>query len=171
MNAIIKRAHQIRKQAAEKFGGKSGQYDMKIACEMAKEQLSQAQAIEFFCWDYKEQKIQAPALPAKVVKRPDVINLENLSKEEVETALIETALIETQNKNLVKIINIENCEITSLPESLFEFGNLEGISFYGCPIKSVFQAKEIKSLEWISGIDIAYTEQWEMKEVHGIEIN
>lgn len=166
MNTIIKKAHQIRKKAAEKFGGEAGQYDMKIACEMAKEQLSQAQSIEFFCWDYKEPKIQAPALPAKVVKRPDVINLENLTKEEVETALIET-----QNKNWVKIINLDNCEITSLPESLFGFDNLEGISFYGCPIKSVLKAKEIKSLEWISGIDIAYTEQWEMKEVHGIEIN
>lgn len=166
MNAIIKKAHQIRKQAAAKFGGKSGQYDMKTACEMAKELLAQAQAIEFFCWDYKEQKIQTPAQPVKVAERPDVINLENLTKEEVETALIET-----QNKDEVKIINLENCEITSLPKAIFSFENLEGISFYGCLIKSVLLAKKIKSLKWISGIDIAYTEAWEMKEVHGIEIN
>ena len=36
MNAIIKKAHQIRKDAAAKFGGKPGQYSMEIACEMAK---------------------------------------------------------------------------------------------------------------------------------------
>ena len=36
MSAIIKKAHQIRKDAANKFGGKPGQYSLKIACEMAK---------------------------------------------------------------------------------------------------------------------------------------
>lgn len=36
MNAIIRRAHQIRKEAAVKFGGKPGQYSMEIACKMAK---------------------------------------------------------------------------------------------------------------------------------------
>lgn len=38
MNAIIKRAHEIRREAAAKFGGKAGQYDMAIACDMAREE-------------------------------------------------------------------------------------------------------------------------------------
>jgi hypothetical protein len=38
MNAIIKRAHKIRSEAAVKFGGKAGQYDMGIACKMAKQE-------------------------------------------------------------------------------------------------------------------------------------
>jgi hypothetical protein len=36
MNEIIRRAHEIRKEAAVKFGGKPGDYSLKIACEMAK---------------------------------------------------------------------------------------------------------------------------------------
>ena len=36
MNAIIKKAHKIRREAAAKFGGKPGQYSMQIACVMAK---------------------------------------------------------------------------------------------------------------------------------------
>ena len=37
MNAIIQKAHEIRVAAAKKFGGRPGNYSMKIACEMAKE--------------------------------------------------------------------------------------------------------------------------------------
>lgn len=36
MNATIRRAHEIRRDAAAKFGGRPGDYSMKIACEMAK---------------------------------------------------------------------------------------------------------------------------------------
>ncbi len=36
MNEIIRRAHEIRKEAAAKFGGRPGDYSLKIACEMAK---------------------------------------------------------------------------------------------------------------------------------------
>ncbi len=36
MNATIRRANEIRKEAAAKFGGQPGDYSLKIACEMAK---------------------------------------------------------------------------------------------------------------------------------------
>ena len=36
MNVTIRRAHEIRKEAAAKFGGRPGDYSLKIACEMAK---------------------------------------------------------------------------------------------------------------------------------------
>lgn len=36
MNATIRRAHEIRKEAAARFGGRPGDYSLKIACEMAK---------------------------------------------------------------------------------------------------------------------------------------
>ena len=36
MNATIRRANEIRKEAAVKFGGRPGDYSLKIACEMAK---------------------------------------------------------------------------------------------------------------------------------------
>lgn len=36
MNETIRRAHETRKEAAAKFGGKPGDYSLKIACEMAK---------------------------------------------------------------------------------------------------------------------------------------
>lgn len=36
MNEIIRIAHKIRREAAVKFGGRSGDYSLKIACEMAK---------------------------------------------------------------------------------------------------------------------------------------
>lgn len=47
MNAIIERAHEIRKEAAAKFGGKAGQYDMGIACQMAKDEIKQRLMAEF----------------------------------------------------------------------------------------------------------------------------
>lgn len=36
MNATIRRAHEIRREAAARFGGLPGDYSLKIACEMAK---------------------------------------------------------------------------------------------------------------------------------------
>jgi hypothetical protein len=48
MNATIRRAHQIRQEAAAKFGGNPGDYSLKIACEMAKngEQIMSSKTID-----------------------------------------------------------------------------------------------------------------------------
>lgn len=51
MNATIHRANEIRKEAAVKFGGKPGDYSLKIACEMAKngEKVNKMETITVKC--------------------------------------------------------------------------------------------------------------------------
>lgn len=56
MNLIIRRAHQIRREAAARFGGSAGQYSMKIACEMAKRGESVMDFEEYTIVDTKQQK-------------------------------------------------------------------------------------------------------------------
>lgn len=79
MNTTIRRAHEIRREAAAKFGGRPGDYSMKIACEMAK----------------KERQINCP----RVKNQPKVAKMK--LKEAAKILLRKPSVKLTDNQELV----------------------------------------------------------------------